>query len=109
MKIPLSISSDPQYILILEKQLQEFVFKSSADENFRLPIKPLYATLPSELQSVLHDSFLTGLSETFSNASKDGPYDLALFKGKSILAVYLCVYPPLYPQIGMLLWNSLSD
>lgn len=95
-----SVPHKPQDIPSIEKKLQEFVFGSISEETFNLPEKPLYETLPSELHSVLQDTLLTSLSEIFSDASNDGPYDLAFRTGKSIFAIYLCMYPPLYPQIG---------
>lgn len=106
--LPESFSSPhkPEEIPELEGKLQEFVFGLATDQTFTLPEKPLYETLPSELHSVMQDTLLTSLSEIFSDASNDGPYDLAFRTGKSIFAIYLCIYPPLYPQIGMTLITS---
>ena len=59
-----------------------------------------FATYPPELYSVLGEQFLPTLSEAFSRASHEGPYDVALSHGRTLLALYLLLYPQNYPQIG---------
>jgi hypothetical protein len=100
-----SSTHKPDEMPALEAKLHNFVFGNTPVQDFILPSEPLYNTLPSELHSILHDSFLTSLSEIFSDTSNDGPYEIALRTGKSILAVYMCIYPALYPQIGKLVYE----
>ena len=56
--------------------------------------------MPAYLRFVFHESFIVFLSETFSEASHSGSYDLAMDTGISLLALYTLIYPPNYPQIG---------
>lgn len=56
--------------------------------------------MPIELLPVLNESYLSKLTEQFSAASHDGPFDVALDIGKVILDLYKLIYPPNYPQIG---------
>ncbi|KAH7924953.1 hypothetical protein BV22DRAFT_1034559 [Leucogyrophana mollusca] len=79
----------------------------------RLPARPL-SDIPSHLVPVFQESYLTKLSGTFSSTSHDGPYDIALDVGLTVLAIYSLIYPPNYPQIGMHLlemaktaWNAI--
>lgn len=62
--------------------------------------KESYKSIPKDILSVLHESFLGGISETFSATSHDGPLDEALDVGITVLATYALLYPPNYPQIG---------
>lgn len=72
--------------------------------------------IPSSLLPVFHETFIMGLSTTFSNASHEGQYHIAIESGKTLLAIYVSVYPENYPQIGMLLlelaktaWNKVTS
>ncbi|KIK52040.1 hypothetical protein GYMLUDRAFT_50106 [Collybiopsis luxurians FD-317 M1] len=56
---------------------------------------------PINLACVLHESFITSLSDKFSQASHDGPYDIAMEASDTLLALYWLIYPPNYPQIGL--------
>lgn len=56
--------------------------------------------LPAQLYCVFNESYISMLSEKFSKASHDGPYDVALEAGTALLDVYRLIYPPNYPQIG---------
>jgi hypothetical protein len=49
---------------------------------------------------MLREGYMGGLSETFSKASHEGQYDLALESGETLLSLYLLIYPLNYPQIG---------
>ncbi|EMD39855.1 hypothetical protein CERSUDRAFT_122028 [Gelatoporia subvermispora B] len=60
-----------------------------------------FKSMPSELRSVWHESFLPALSEKFSSAAHEHRYQEGLFFGLTQLALYVTVYPPNYPQIGM--------
>ena len=60
-----------------------------------------FSKLPSELQPLLGPGYLPTLSEEFSRASHEGPYDRALSTGRVLLALYAVLYPLNYPQIGM--------
>lgn len=84
----------------LEFELRAFVFGGDATTE-TLPITPdFFDTLPARLYSLLHESYLPALSEIFSDTSHDGPHDVALLSGRTLLALYLVIYPPRYPQIG---------
>ena len=57
--------------------------------------------LPIEtLPLVLSEQYLPNLAEEFSLASHDGPFDVALKRGRTLLALYAVIYPQNYPQIG---------
>ncbi|PBK93765.1 SET domain-containing protein [Armillaria gallica] len=87
--------SNPDGIAWVVKKLREFVPASSHGLFNRTKL------LPDDVLCVLHESFLSKISETFSNASHDGPYDLALDVGETILQIYQLIYPENYPQIGL--------
>jgi hypothetical protein len=59
-----------------------------------------FGTIPDGLHPVLHESFIASVSEKFSRTSHDGPYAVALEAGVSLLALYVLIYQPNYPQIG---------
>lgn len=90
------ITEPPEERSELNRQFREYM-ETAAPAHTMLSGSP---TLPTMLGCVLHESYLPSLSETFSNASHDGPYDVALDTGESLLALYRLVYPPNYPQIG---------
>ncbi|KAJ7069695.1 hypothetical protein C8F01DRAFT_1217270 [Mycena amicta] len=94
----------------LAKRLRDFYEDSPFDGLTFTKASPV---IPTDLLPVFHESFITHLAETFSNASHDGEYATAISSGGSLLALYRLVYPPNYPQIGMHLlemaktcWNS---
>ncbi len=67
----------------------------------RIPTAPgLFERLPKELYPIFHESYLPSLSEQFSKTSHEGPYADAVETGLTLLAFYVVVYPPNYPQIG---------
>ncbi|KAH7915857.1 hypothetical protein BJ138DRAFT_1141031 [Hygrophoropsis aurantiaca] len=86
----------------LNTALRHFVFPSWEHDasEILLPAKP-FTEIPRSLFPVLHESYLTQLSESFSSTSHDGPSDTALDVGLTLLALYALIYPPNYPQIGM--------
>ena len=84
----------------LEATLHQFVFGEGITADFRLPEEQLCANLPKGLQPLMDDSVLSVLTERFSVTSDEGLFDVAMASGKTILAIYLCIYPPYYPQIG---------
>ncbi|KAF8231722.1 SET domain-containing protein [Tricholoma matsutake] len=93
------------------RMVREFVGINSLSFT-GLPSRP-QTSIPRHLFCVLHESYLSILSETFSKASHEGQYDLALDSGLTLLAVYVMIYPINYPQIGMHLlelaksaWNN---
>ena len=61
---------------------------------------PQIQEIPPILHCVLREDYMTRLSEEFSRASHEGDYAPALSTGLTLLALYLIVYPPNYPQIG---------
>ncbi|KAI6144743.1 hypothetical protein BKA82DRAFT_16737 [Pisolithus tinctorius] len=103
-------------ITSLSTRLVNHVFPrlSSSDLSIALPSTlPSLATLPPSLHVALHESFLTHLTDRFSSASHEGPFDVALESGLAVLALYVLIYPPNYPQIGLHLlelsktaWNA---
>lgn len=85
-------------IQTMERELRKFVF---GDGTNQIPTVPeIFERLPTTLYPLLHEIYLPTISEIFSNASHDGPYDQALSVGRTLLALYLVIYPPQYPQIG---------
>lgn len=65
--------------------------------------------IPQSMLCVLHETYLSTISETFSKASHEGNYDLALDTGTTILALYTVLYPPNYPQTGKLHYRCFSQ
>ncbi|KAG6820728.1 hypothetical protein H0H93_012781 [Arthromyces matolae] len=65
-----------------------------------LPTKP-GGTIPSNLHCIFHEAYLSQLSESFSKASHGSQYDTAVEAGVTLLAAYILIYPPNYPQIGV--------
>lgn len=80
--------------------LDRFAFGEGITADFRLPEEQLCVKLPKDLQPLMHDSVLSGLTERFSLASSEDLFEVAMTTGKTILAIYLCIYPAYYPQIG---------
>jgi hypothetical protein len=87
----------------LERRLGRFIFSSeewASGVTWKQPTWENGNTPPDELLPLLQESYLTSLAERFSSASHDGPYSQALDDGYTLLALYLLIYPPNYPQIG---------
>ena len=80
-------------------QLREFVGVERYLKTGKLEKKTL-EDLPKPLRSVLNESYMAELSETFSKSSHEGNYARAADSGVTLLALYLLVYPKNYPQIG---------
>jgi len=92
--------------LHLLKQLREFVGVTvPLKAGWSLPDMNLELTPPS-LYPTLEEAFLEQLSELFSKASHEGDYEAARESGASLLALYLLIYPPNYPQIGEIAYFS---
>ena len=51
-------------------------------------------------------TYLPSLSEAFSKTSHEGPYAEAIDRGLTLLAFYVMLYPPNYPQIGKRLYGE---
>jgi len=107
---------DPTKLAQLQNLLREFVFPTGIypAKGLTLPSETNYQRIPNLLLPVFHESYLAGLSETFSRASHEGNSDEALEAGVALLALYVLIYPVNYPQIGMHLfemaktaWNAL--
>ncbi|KAI0030426.1 hypothetical protein K488DRAFT_54292 [Vararia minispora EC-137] len=60
-----------------------------------------FQAIPSALLPVLHPVFLPTIAEMFSESSHAGATSRAMSLGQTLLATYLLIYPPNYPQIGM--------
>ncbi|KAI0354898.1 SET domain-containing protein [Trametes cingulata] len=85
----------------MEAELRAFALGVDA-RSIRVPTVPgLYECMPATLHPTFHESYLPTLSELFSKTSHEGPYVDAVEAGLTLLAWYVLVYPPNYPQIGM--------
>ena len=84
----------------LEPSLHRFAFEQGITADFQLPEEQLAIRLPGDLQRLMDDSILSVLTRRFSIASDEGIFEVAMGTGKTIFAIYLCIYPPYYPQIG---------
>ena len=91
-------------LALVESQLREHVLSSLSHHDSPIVIRDNFSP-------VLHSSFLPSLADSFSNASHDGPYEIAVQKGATLLAVYSMLYPPNHPMIGQfsLHWTSASS
>ena len=83
----------------LERKLRDFVFKG-IPPKLRWYKETLLLSLPLELRVILHEDFLPTLSKSFKDAAHDGPFEKAIWKGLTLLAVYMVVYPAYFPQTG---------
>ncbi|KLO16793.1 hypothetical protein SCHPADRAFT_937655 [Schizopora paradoxa] len=100
-----------------ERLLCQLAFSNSNSATIDWPRAPLLPSLPGQLTPIFHEDYLPRLSKRFRDAAHDGPYDLALTKGMALLAAYMIIYPPYYPQTGTHLlelaktaWNmTISD
>ena len=72
-------------------------------ETVQIPKVPgLFEETPPQLRPVFHESYLPALAELFSKTSHEGPFSDAIEAGLTLLALYVLVYPPNYPQTGLL-------
>ncbi|KZT23432.1 SET domain-containing protein [Neolentinus lepideus HHB14362 ss-1] len=95
--IPLAAPSDLKSLeatLRLETKVDD-TETLTLSRNWNLP------SLQEHLYPLLHPAYLPALSETFSKASHEGDYPIALESGLTLLAWYATVYPRNYPLIGM--------
>lgn len=90
--------SKPDQFRTTAEMIREFVGVNNLNHS-GLPSRPQKA-LPRPLLCIFHEAYLSNLSETFSKASHEGQYDLALDSGLTLLALYIMIYPVNYPQIG---------
>jgi hypothetical protein len=85
------------------RALQAFVFTSTNAATTQLRTDPaLFRELPDGMLAALHPSYLPALAAAFSKTSHDGPFQDALEVGRTLLAVYRVMYPPMFPMIGAL-------
>ena len=94
---------EPQVLTLvnsLEAALHRFAFGEGITADYRLPEEQLCFKLPEDLQPLMDDSVLTALTKRFSLAHGEALFELAMTTGKTILAIYLCIYPPYFPQTG---------
>ncbi|KAF9463041.1 hypothetical protein BDZ94DRAFT_1309149 [Collybia nuda] len=96
--IPAPPASSPE-LTSIEKTLRQFTQVESFLDG-GLPVIP-QTNIPLSMYCVFHENYITNLSETFSKASHEGHYNLALDSGTTLLALYLLIYPPNYPQTGI--------
>ncbi|KAI8994142.1 SET domain-containing protein [Trametes punicea] len=86
----------------MEAALHAFALRSNDGRTFRIPDVPgLFESTPARLCSAFHKTYLPTVAELFSKTSHEGPFADALESGLTLLAFYVLVYPPNYPQIGM--------
>lgn len=100
-RVPLPPPRDSEELRSLERELRTFVLGN--ETSFRQPptSPEVFEGLPASLYPLLHEIYLPSIAEMFSNTSHDGPYDVALSTGQILLALYLVIYPPNYPQTGV--------
>ena len=94
---------EPQVLALVESReaaLHQFAFGEGITADFRLPKEQLCFKLPQNLQPLMDDSVLSVLMKRFSLAPDERLFELALSLGKTVLAIYLCIYPPHFPQTG---------
>lgn len=85
----------------LEAKLHRFAFgERGITADFQLPKEQLCFELPRDLQPLMDDTILSVLTKRFSLAPDEQLFELAMTTGKTVLAIYLCIYPPHFPQIG---------
>jgi SET and MYND domain-containing protein len=97
---PVAVPQVLTLVNLLETVLHEFAFGEGIIAEFQLPEEQLCVKLPEDLQPLMDDSVLSVLTKMFSHASDNGPFGVAIATGKTIFAIYLCIYPPYFPQIG---------
>ncbi|KAJ8590047.1 SET domain-containing protein [Rhizopogon salebrosus TDB-379] len=100
----------------LDNALQRFCIPSGDIDEKTLLAGSALQELPENLYCVLHEGYLSRLTDIFSRSSHEGSYRVALHVGLSVFAVYLLIYPANYPQIGIHLlemaktaWNAVID
>ena len=104
--VPTPPARDAAELAPLEATLRSFSLGDITQE-VRVPTAPgSFERLPKELLPVLHESYLPSLSEAFSKTSHEGPYAEAIDRGLTLLAFYVMLYPPNYPQIGKRLYGE---
>lgn len=84
----------------LEPALHRFAFGEGIAADFQLPEEQLSVRLPKDFQPLMADPVLSVLTTKFGFASDEGPFEVAMTTGRTIFAIYLCIYPPYFPQIG---------
>jgi len=99
----------------LEPALHRFAFGEGIAADFQLPEEQLSVRLPKDFQPLMADPVLSVLTTKFGFASDEGPFEVAMTTGRTIFAIYLCIYPPYFPQIGFHLlemakvaWNEFT-
>jgi len=97
---PIDASEVLSLVSSREAMLHQFAFGEGIKANFQFPEEQLCAKLPEDLQPLMDASVLSVLTERFILASDDGRFEVATTTGRTIFAIYLCIYPPYYPQIG---------
>lgn len=98
IEIP-KVPSNPDDLSQIAHKLQEFVGVKLLELD-ELP-NPQVTEVPVQLRCTLREDFIAFLSEIFSKSSHEGEHDVALDSGLTLLALYLIIYPPNFPQIGM--------
>ncbi|KAH9947569.1 SET domain-containing protein [Amylocystis lapponica] len=101
LKCPLPPERGTEALDLLEAQLREFALgRQDRLVQLRTDLH-CFERVPETLYSLFHESYLPGISELFSRASHEGPYNDAVAMGLTLLALYVVRYPANYPQIGM--------
>ena len=85
----------------MDAALRAFALGDVERESVRVPTTSgAFERLPHAIYPALHETYLPALSEAFSRTAHEGPYGDAVDTGLTLLALYVTVYPPNYPQIG---------
>lgn len=58
-------------------------------------------------RGVLRPNFLSTLSQSFNDASHGSDLETAIQRGMLLFALYLTLYPPLFPQTGSFRLSSI--
>lgn len=98
--LPVEASQVLDFVRPHEDSLHQFAFGEGITADFRLPEEQLCFKLPECFQPLMDDTILAALTERFSVASAESLFELAMSTGKTILAIYFCIYPPYFPQTG---------
>ncbi|OBZ71242.1 Histone-lysine N-methyltransferase ASHR1 [Grifola frondosa] len=88
--VPRPPSRDSEELTSMEAELRRFVFGTTDGITRIRTESELFTDMPVGLHPLLHESYLPGVSELFSKASHEGPYQDALKIGSTLL-VFPCL------------------
>ncbi|KAI0057828.1 SET domain-containing protein [Artomyces pyxidatus] len=94
-------STDPTNLTSAMPLLKEFTGCFLTQSPPRQDTLREFNAIPEALHSLFNSTILPNLAEAFSQASHNGSYATALDEGLNLLALYILIYPPNYPQTGL--------